>query len=73
MSRLKSLYRARGIRCAGTRVYSPRFRNQWWAQLHEPGVRRRAERLYKQLDLLLPLRQEARAAMLGESRRHSAH
>ena len=73
MSRLKSLYRARGIRCAGTRVYSPRFRDQWLEQLHELGVRGRAERLYKQLDLLLPLRQEARTAMLAESRKHPAH
>jgi len=42
-------------------------------QLSEPGVRGRAERLYKQLDLLLPLRQEARAALLAESRKHPAH
>jgi transposase len=72
MSRLKALYRARGIRCAGSRVYSPRFRDQWLQQLREPGVRGRAERLYKQLDLLLPLRQEARAALLSESRKHPA-
>jgi len=56
MSRLKALYRARGIRGAGTRVYSPRFRDQWLAQLREPGARGRAERLYKQLDFLMPLR-----------------
>jgi len=72
MSRLKALYRARGIRCAGTRVYSPRFRDQWLEQLDEPGVRGRAERLYKQLDALLPLRQEARAALVAESRKHPA-
>jgi transposase len=72
MNRLKALYRARGIRCAGTRVYSARFRDQWLAQLREPGARGRAERLYKQLDLLLPLRQEARAALLAESRKHPA-
>jgi len=72
MNRLKALYRARGIRCAGTRVYSPRWRDQWLEQLREPGVRGRAERLYKQLDLLLPLRQEARAALLAESRKHPA-
>jgi hypothetical protein len=41
--------------------------------LPEPGVRGRADLLYKQLDLLLPLRQEARAAMLAESRKHPAH
>jgi hypothetical protein len=72
MSRLKALYRGRGIRCAGARVYSPRFRDQWLQQLRESGVRGRAERLYKQLDLLLPLRQEARAALLAESRKHPA-
>lgn len=72
MNRLKALYRGRGIRCAGTRVYSPRGRGQWLEQLLEPGVRRRAERLYQQFDWLLPLRQEARAAMLAESRQHAA-
>jgi len=73
MNRLKALYRARAIRSAGTRVYSPCFRDQWLEQLREPGVRGRAELLYEQLDLLLPLRQKARAAMLAESRRHPAH
>src|ERR1017187_2440577 len=72
MNRLKALYRARGIRCAGTRVYSPRFRDQWLEQWREPGARGRAERLHKQLDLLLPLRQEARSEMLAESRKHPA-
>ena len=73
MNRRKALYRARGVRCAGVRVYSSRFRAQWLEQLREPGVRGRAERLYKQLDLLLPLRQEARSALLGESRKPPAH
>jgi len=73
MNRLKALDRGRGIRCTGARVYSPRFRDQWLEQLREPGVRARAELLYKQLDLLLPLRQAARAAMLAESRQHPAH
>jgi transposase len=72
MNRLKALYRARGIRCAGTRVYSPRFRDQWREQLREPGARGRADLLYKQLDSLLPLRQEARGAMLAESHKHPA-
>ena len=70
MSRLKALYRARGIRSAGTRVYSPRYRDQWLEQLREPGARHRAEQLYKQLDGLLSLRHEARAALLAESRKH---
>ena len=38
----------------------------------EPGVRLRAERLYQQLDLLRPVRQEARTDLPGESPRHRA-
>jgi len=72
MNRLKALYRGRGIGCAGTRVYSAHFRDQWLGQLNEPGVRSRAQGLYQQLDALLHWRQEARAALLAESRRHSA-
>jgi transposase len=73
MSRLKALYRGRGIRCAGTRVYAPRARSEWLEQLREPGARGRAELLYEQLDRLRELRQKARAALLVESRRHAAH
>jgi transposase len=73
MNRLKALYRARGIACKGTRVYSPRHRPEWLQQLSEPGVRQRAELLYQQLDLLRPLRQQARAAMITESRQQPAH
>ena len=36
----------------------------------EPGVRLRAERLYQQLDLLQPVRQQARHDLLTESRKH---
>lgn len=73
MSRLKALYRGRGIGCRGTRVYSPHSRAQWLDQLQESGVRRRAELLYAELDALRELRQKARAALLEESRRHAAH
>jgi transposase len=72
MNRLKALYRARGIACKGRRVYSIPLRPQWIEQLREPGVRRRAELLDQQLDLLRPLRQEARAAMIAESRKQPA-
>jgi transposase len=73
MSRLKALYRGRGIPCAGAKVYSPRFRSLWLEQLREPGARRRAELRYEQLDFLREERQKARAALLQESRRHPAH
>lgn len=72
MNRLKALYRARAIPAKGARVYSPRFREGWLKQLREPGVHHRAELLYRQLDRLLPLRHQAKKAMLAESRRHAA-
>lgn len=73
MTRLKALYRGRGIGCRGSRVYSSQCRAQWLEQLGEPGARARAQLLYEQLDALRLMRQKARAALLGESRRHAAH
>lgn len=72
MSRLKAIYRGRAIPSKGSRVYSPRFRDAWLKQLREPGVHYRAELFYQQLDLLLPLRQKAKNAMIAESRKHAA-
>ena len=46
MNRLKALYRSWAIPCAGQRVYAPRSRNQWLAQIIEAGVRQRAEICY---------------------------
>ena len=40
-------------------------------KLREAGVRRRAERLYEQLDMLRHLRQQARRELLAESRKHA--
>jgi transposase len=73
MNRLKALYRSWAIPCAGEKVYSPRHRSAWLAQLSEAGVRRRAEQLYQQLDMLLQIRREARRELLRESRKHPAH
>ncbi len=73
MNRLKAIYRGRAIPSKGKQVYSPRFRDAWLNQLRQPGVRRRAELFYQQLDLLRPLRQEARKAMIAESRKQAAH
>ncbi|HXM11433.1 MAG TPA: hypothetical protein VN946_15905 [Terriglobales bacterium] len=52
MNRLKAVYRSWAISCAGTDIYHPRHRVQWLAKIREAGVRRRAERLYEQLDIL---------------------
>jgi transposase len=73
MNRLKALYRSWAIPCAGEKVYSPRHRNAWLEKLSEAGVRRRAEQLYQQLDMLLQIRKEARRELLTESRKHPAH
>ena len=72
MTRIKALYRSWAIPCSGTTVYAPRSRAEWLAKIPQPGVRLRAERLYQQLDLLQPVRQEARRDVLSESRRHPA-
>ena len=72
MTRIKALYRSWAIPCSGATVYAPRHRAEWLAKISEPGVRLRAERFYQQLDLLEPVRQEARRDLLRESRKHPA-
>jgi len=73
MNRIKSVYRSRGIHCASMKIYHPRHREEWLREIREPGLRRRAQLLYQQLDQLQPLRREARREMLQESRRHPAN
>jgi transposase len=72
MNRLKALYRSWAIPCAGTQVYTPRYRSEWLSKISEAGVRRRAELYYQQLDALRFLRQQARKELLAEARKHSA-
>jgi hypothetical protein len=71
MNRLKAVYRSWAIPCAGRDVYYRRHRGQWLAKIREAGVRRRAERLYEELDMLQHLRQQARRELLAESRKHA--
>src|SRR6266481_2266288 len=70
MNRLKALYRSWAIPCAGRDVYYTRHRDEWLSKIKEAGVRRRAEQLYQQLDMLQHLRQQARRELLAESRKH---
>jgi hypothetical protein len=70
MNRLKAVYRSWAIPCAGRDVYYTRHREEWLAKIREAGVRRRAERLYEQLDMLQHLRQQARRELLAEGRKH---
>ncbi len=72
MNRIKALYRNWTIPCAGAIVYAPRHRAEWLVKIAEPGARVRAERLYQQLDLLQPVRLEARRELLVESHKHAA-
>src|ERR1700730_1542606 len=67
MNRIKALHRSWAIPCSGTSVYAPRHRTEWLGKIPEPGVRLRAERFYQQLDLLQPVRQQARHDLLTES------
>src|SRR5246500_729953 len=71
MCRLKAVYRSWAIPCAGRDVYYTRHRTEWLGKIKEAGVRRRAERLYQQLDMLQHLRQQARRELLAESRKHA--
>src|SRR6202022_2119615 len=72
MSRLKALYRSWGIPCSGTQVYAPRYREQWLSKIAQPGVRRRAELFYQQMDGLSVVRHTVRGELLAESRKHRA-
>src|SRR5437899_10097768 len=70
MTRVKALYRSWAISCSGKQVYAPRHRAEWLAKIIEPGVRRRAEFYYQQLDALRSLRLEVRRELLEESKKH---
>jgi hypothetical protein len=70
MTRVKAVYRSWAIPCAGKQVYGQRHRLEWLGKIQEPGVRRRAEFYYLQLDALRSLRLVARRELLLESRKH---
>ena len=72
MSRVKAIYRSWAIPCTGQQVYAPRHRGEWLGKIREPGVRRRAEFYYQQLDALRALRQQVRRDLLAESKKHQA-
>ena len=72
MQRLKALFRARGIKTPGKRVYHPKNREEWLAKLTDEGVRFRAQALYAQLDVLRELRPKVKGTMVAEARRDPA-
>lgn len=72
MQRLKALFRARGIKTPGKRVYHPKNREEWLAKLTDEGVRFRAQVLYAQLDVLRELRPKVKGTMVAKARRDPA-
>jgi len=72
MTRVKAIYRSWAIPCSGKQVYARCHRAEWLGKITEPGVHRRAEFYYQQLDALRVLRQEARRDLLAESKKHKA-
>jgi transposase len=72
MSRLKAIFRARGIRTPGRHVYAAGERAAWLAKLTEPGGRFRAEALYGELAVLQELHPKVKRALLTEARRDPA-
>jgi len=72
MTRVKAIYRSWAIPCSGKQVYARCHRAEWLGKITEPGVRRRAEFYYLQLDALRVLRQVARRELRAESKKHKA-
>lgn len=70
MSRLKAIYRSQAIAYGGKKLYTHRHRQPWLQQLQQPGLLRRAERLYEELDLLQQLRRQAKQELMLESQKH---
>jgi transposase len=67
-NRLKAVLRSRGI-LAESDVYMPRSRTKWLKQL-PAGHRELAEWLGRELDALVPLREEAEERLLKEAKSH---
>ena len=72
MTRVKAIYRGWAIPCTGKQVHASRHRAEWLGKISEPGVHRRVEFYYQQLDALRSLRQEVRQDLLAESKKHQA-
>ena len=71
-NRLKALFQSRGIDCKGRSVYAKEDRESWLQQIDNEARRLRAHRLWKELDLLAELREEAEKDLLKEARKHAA-
>lgn len=71
-NRLKALFRGRGVACHGSAVYDEKDREQWLQRLDNASVRARTSRLWRELDFLTELRDEAEKDLVTEARKHRA-
>jgi len=72
MTRIRSLFQGRGIPCQGKALYNPANHDFWLAKIPEPGLRFRLQILFRQLDSLMPLREEGKKQLLLECRKYPA-
>lgn len=72
MGRLKAVFRGQAIACTGKKLYGHKHRVEYLTALGACALRRRAERLYQQLDALQELRHQARHDLIVECRKHTA-
>jgi transposase len=72
MNRLRAVFRSRGIKCNST-IYSDDKRQKWTEKLDIKAAQMRVGYLYKELDYLMKLRDEAETAMCRQARIHSAY
>ena len=72
MSRLKALFRGRGIGNAGRAIYNVRSSDKWLAKISEPGAKSRASFLYTELSALKEIRRDSKKLLLSASERHQA-
>lgn len=72
MSRLKALFRGRGIACTGRAIYDAKSSDKWLAMISEPGAKSRAGCLYAELSALKQIRRDSKKLLLSESERHQA-
>ena len=71
-NRLKAVFRGRGIPCKGDSVYSKEDRKDWRRKIDNTARLSRANRLWKQLDYLAELAEEAKKELLKEARKHAS-
>jgi len=72
-NRVKAVFRGRGIGCRGREVYEKSKQEEWLKKLEIEGLRTRADLLYRELELQVELKDEARKKMCKEARKQPAY